>query len=53
MLGVLLVLSGMSPALSADTAPTRLLLLGDSLVAGYGLARADAFPAQLSAALKA
>lgn len=53
MLGVLLLLSGASPAPSADRAPTRLLLLGDSLVAGYGLPRADAFPAQLSAALKA
>ncbi len=53
MLGVLLLLSGASPGLSTDTAPTRLLLLGDSLVAGYGLPRADAFPAQLSAALKA
>ena len=53
MLGVLLLLSGASPGPSTDTVPTRLLLLGDSLVAGYGLPRADAFPAQLSAALKA
>jgi acyl-CoA thioesterase-1 len=54
VLGVLLlVLSGPSPALPADEVPLRLLLLGDSLVAGYGLPRADAFPAQLSAALKA
>ncbi len=53
MLGVLLVLTGASPAQSAEAAPARLLLLGDSLVAGYGLPRADAFPAQLSAALKA
>lgn len=53
MLGVLLLLTGASPAQSADAAPARLLLLGDSLVAGYGLPRADAFPAQLSAALKA
>jgi acyl-CoA thioesterase-1 len=29
------------------------LLLGDSLIAGYGLPRFDAFPARLSAALKA
>ena len=53
MLGVLLVLTGASPAQSVEAAPARLLLLGDSLVAGYGLPRADAFPAQLSAALKA
>lgn len=54
VLGVLLlVLAGASPVIAADEAPLRLLLLGDSLVAGYGLPRADAFPAQLSAALKA
>jgi acyl-CoA thioesterase-1 len=31
----------------------RLLILGDSLAAGYGLAQADAFQAQLAAALHA
>ena len=31
----------------------RILVLGDSLVAGYGLAEADAFPRQLQAALAA
>ena len=30
----------------------RILTLGDSLTAGYGLAEADSFPAQLQAALK-
>ncbi len=40
-------------ALPARAAPLRLLVLGDSLSAGYGLARADGFQAQLAAALKA
>jgi acyl-CoA thioesterase I len=34
-------------------APVRLLVLGDSLSAGYGLAEADGFEAQLAAALRA
>jgi acyl-CoA thioesterase-1 len=33
--------------------PLRILALGDSLTAGYGVAPADAFPAQLERALKA
>lgn len=37
----------------ARAAPVRLLVLGDSLAAGYGLARADGFEAQLAAALRA
>ena len=37
----------------AAAAPLRLLVFGDSLVAGYGLPRADGFEAQLAAALKA
>jgi acyl-CoA thioesterase-1 len=49
----MLVLTGASPVIAAGEAPLRLLLLGDSLVAGYGLPRAEAFPAQLSTALKA
>lgn len=40
-------------AFSAAAAPIRLLILGDSLTAGYGLARADGFQAQIAAALKA
>ena len=36
-----------------QAAPVRLLILGDSLTAGYGLAAADGFQAQLAAALKA
>jgi len=35
----------------AQAAPVRLLVLGDSLSAGYGLAHADGFEAQLSGAL--
>lgn len=38
---------------AARAAPLRLLVLGDSLTAGYGLAAADGFQARLSAALKA
>jgi acyl-CoA thioesterase-1 len=38
---------------SAEAAPVRLLVLGDSLGAGYGLARDDAFQTRLAEALKA
>jgi acyl-CoA thioesterase-1 len=37
----------------AQAKTIRLLILGDSLAAGYGLAQADAFQAQLAAALRA
>ena len=37
----------------ARAAPVRLLVFGDSLVAGYGLAHEDGFEARLAAALKA
>lgn len=42
------------PVVAAATAepPIRLLALGDSLTAGYGLERAKAFPAQLESALR-
>ncbi len=40
------------PAL-AQAAPVRILALGDSLTAGYGLARQEGFVAQLQAALRA
>jgi acyl-CoA thioesterase I len=40
------------PAL-AQAQPVRLVALGDSLTAGYGLARSEALPAQLERALKA
>ena len=43
-----------SPAPAArPAAPVRLLVLGDSLAAGYGLAQQDGFQAQLAAALQA
>lgn len=42
----------LGPAAAADRAPPRLLLLGDSLFAGYGLPRTEAFPTRLQAALQ-
>jgi len=47
---VLACLFFMQPAIAG---PPRLLVLGDSLTAGYGLAQADGFQAQLAASLKA
>ena len=49
---MLAVVVALGPAAAADKAPPRLLLLGDSLFAGYGLPRAEAFPARLQAALQ-
>lgn len=49
---VLLGLVLMAPV-AARAAPVRLLVLGDSLSAGYGLPRADGFQPKLAAALKA
>lgn len=46
-----LLLLAFAAAGAATAAPARLLLLGDSLTAGYGLPAADSFPAQLEAAL--
>ena len=40
-------------ALPAQAAEIRLMMLGDSITAGYGLARAEALPARLEAALRA
>ncbi len=40
-------------AASAAADPVRIVALGDSLTAGYGLARSESFPARLEAALKA
>ena len=40
-------------AKAADKPPLKLVVLGDSLTAGYELKSADAFPAQLERALKA
>lgn len=43
-------MAGSVPALAAD--PPRLLVLGDSLTAGYGLDQADGFVPRLEAALR-
>lgn len=45
-------LFGIMLAQSAAAAPLRITVLGDSLVAGYGLSQASAFPARLEVALK-
>lgn len=42
-----------SPAVQAQSAPIRVLALGDSLTAGYNLPADAAFPAQLEKALRA
>ena len=47
------IVLAVSLAASRAAAPAILLVLGDSLVAGYGLAAADAFPQRLEAALAA
>lgn len=46
-----LVLAGTLPATAAQ--PLRIVVLGDSLVAGFNIRTDQAFPAQLEAALKA
>lgn len=40
-------------AAPANAKPVRILILGDSLTAGYGLAESEGFQAQMQAALKA
>ncbi|MBD1400794.1 arylesterase [Pelovirga terrestris] len=47
----LLLLSLSVPFTLAAAAPMTILVLGDSLTAGYGLAESEAFPAQLETAL--
>ena len=42
---------GSLPARAAEPGPLKILALGDSLTAGYGLQTPQAFPAQLEAAL--
>lgn len=51
VIGAVLALFIVRP--TARAAPLRLLVLGDSLSAGYGLPHADGFEAQLAAALHA
>jgi acyl-CoA thioesterase-1 len=50
---ILATLLAVLPARAAHAAPVRLLIFGDSLVAGYGLPVSDAFQAQLLATLRA
>ncbi len=53
MLWFIILLMLMLPLNSLAESPLlRIAVLGDSLTAGYGLAAADAFPAQLEAALR-
>ena len=49
--GLALVVTGLAPETRADE--LRILMLGDSLTAGYGLASRDGLPARLEAALRA
>lgn len=54
LLGVLVSQAGGAAAASAEAgARMKIVALGDSLTAGYGLAPADSFPAQLERALAA
>lgn len=48
-----LVMALWVPGAGARAEATNIVVLGDSLTAGYGLARNESFPAQLEAALKA
>ena len=53
-----LLLAALEPAFAQSSAaviapPVKMVVLGDSLSAGYGLSGADAFPAKLQKALKA
>jgi acyl-CoA thioesterase-1 len=52
--GLLLILPGFAAAQSPASAaqPLRLMVIGDSLAAGFGLPAEQAFPAQLEAALR-
>ena len=49
--GLALAATGLAPETRADE--LRILMLGDSLTAGYGLASRDGLPARLEAALRA
>jgi acyl-CoA thioesterase-1 len=52
-IAMLLVVGGLTVAVPAQAAPPRLLVLGDSLTAGFGLPHADGFQVQLQRALEA
>ena len=47
-----LLLAASGPHAETDTGPLRILMLGDSLTAGYGLPSRDALPVRLEAALR-
>lgn len=48
---LLIALIGMAPRPAQAKQPLRIMALGDSLTAGYGLSAKDSFPAQLERAL--
>lgn len=50
---VLIIMAFLGPFPAHAEAPLRIVMLGDSLTAGYGLAAGDALPARLEAALQA
>ncbi|MFT0879727.1 arylesterase [Rhodopseudomonas sp. G2_2311] len=52
-LGMMAALPGQSARAETAAKPLKVVVLGDSLTAGYGLPAADAFPAKLQKALKA
>lgn len=52
LVNVLLVAMYMVPAYAQDQQPLRIVALGDSLTAGFGLQRGQSFPDQLQRALK-
>lgn len=52
LVNVLLLAMYMAPAIAEDQQPLRIVALGDSLTAGYGLKPGQSFPDQLQRALK-
>ncbi|MDR6954959.1 acyl-CoA thioesterase-1 [Ancylobacter sp. 3268] len=50
---LLILLAVLLPSLAVQAEPIRIVALGDSLTAGLGLSRDEAFPARLQAALRA
>jgi acyl-CoA thioesterase-1 len=53
LLALLALAASLLPAMAQPRAPLKIVALGDSLTAGYGLPAAAAFPTVLQAALKA
>jgi acyl-CoA thioesterase-1 len=50
--GIVLLMTGVGPAVAADRTPA-ILAFGDSITAGFGLPPEEAFPARLEARLRA